>query len=419
MSSIKTSPNVPYEEPQWSSSPAWKLPGWAEPLMVASILIISMIFTRRKNFSIFGNQSFKNYPRDKDNNDLLASECMLVNDFPENCSADNLYQNNQRKKGYLCGFITIENKNSGRFSQNLHSRILRKFPFLLEMFYWIITYAFYRCTAILSQAIFSKTGIWDVARDHALSILEFEHFSLLSFLWPVHERDVQQWFMRNHQTFLTVLNRSYALIHIPGTVGFIAWYYYAAPSHAVFATVRRTMTLTNLLAFSIFIMYPCMPPRLLPREYGFLDSVGRNNSESIWMSGKYVNSLAAMPSMHFGYAFCIGSTMMYHSGIFQALLKLGEQRSLKVTWTIFYILFAIWYPSWIFITIIATANHYYLDVCVAIAVVIIAFFCNRVLIVLLPLENHLLRILRLEKPRPTTGIQLMDDRLPYHFHAGS
>jgi hypothetical protein len=98
---------------------------------------------------------------------------------------------------------------------------LQKFPFLIEMFYWIITYAFYRCTSVLSNAMFSKTGIWDVAQDHGLAILEFEQFSWLSFLWPVHERDVQQWFMNGHQTFLTVLNRSYALIHIPGTVGYV------------------------------------------------------------------------------------------------------------------------------------------------------------------------------------------------------
>ena len=97
---------------------------------------------------------------------------------------------------------------------------MQKFPFLMEMFYWVITYAFYRSTALLSQAIFSKTAIWDVAQDHALAILEFEQFSWLSFLWPIREQDVQQWFMHGHQTFLTVLNRSYALIHIPGTVGY-------------------------------------------------------------------------------------------------------------------------------------------------------------------------------------------------------
>jgi hypothetical protein len=145
-----------------------------------------------------------------------------------------------------------------------------------------------------------------------------------------------------------------------------------------------------------------MPPRLLPQEYGFLDSVGRNNAQSVWMSGKYVNSLAAMPSMHFGYSFCIGCTMLYHSGIFRKTLEPGEGRK-SMSWQLFYALLAFAYPSWILITIVATANHYYLDALVAFFVVIIAFLCNKVLLLLLPLEDILLWCLRIEKPVPTTG----------------
>lgn len=47
-----------------------------------------------------------------------------------------------------------------------------------------------------------------------------------------------------------------------------------------------------------------MPPRLLPKEYGFLDTVRHDNAESVWMKGEVVNSLAAMPSMHFGKSTC-------------------------------------------------------------------------------------------------------------------
>ena len=145
---------------------------------------------------------------------------------------------------------------------------------------------------------------------------------------------------------------------------FIAWYYYIAPSHPTFAVVRRTLTLTNFLAFLTFIFYPCMPPRLLPTEYGFLDTVHHDNAQSMWMSGKYVNSLAAMPSMHFGYAFCIGCTLVYHSGVFRRELETGEARK-SVLWKTFYILLGISYPALILVTIVATANHYFLDAMVA------------------------------------------------------
>ncbi|KAI6247055.1 hypothetical protein HI914_04932 [Erysiphe necator] len=395
----------PHEESHWNSNPAWRLPGWAEPLMVFTILVLSMFITRRKNYKIFSTSNHLSGLLDKDDEDEFITDYILLNDHSETCSFESLNIEKQQKNYYFCWNADRFRNKTGQFSRNFQSRIMQKYPFLIEMFYWIITYGFYRCTAISSQIIFSKTGIWDVAQNHGLSILKFEHTSMISFLWPVYENEVQQWFMQNHESFLTVLNRSYALIHIPGTVGFIGWYYYAAPSHATFATVRRTMTLTNLLAFVIFIMYPCMPPRLLPREYGFLDSVGRNNSESIWMSGKYVNLLAAMPSMHFGYAFCIGCTMIYHSGVLNRILGSGEIQNSKV-WALFYIALGIWYPSWILITIIATANHYYLDACVAFIVVLIAFLCNKVLTFLLPLEYIILWILRMEKPRPTTGTRL-------------
>ncbi|RDW59617.1 hypothetical protein BP6252_12704 [Coleophoma cylindrospora] len=399
---------VPSEEPEWGSAPAWRLPGWGEPVMVASILVASMIITRRKGYRLFprrrkGEGLLDDEPDSaRSSDDSLSRDYMISNDSSDDISVETMStMKNPPKKRTCCG-TNVYTPNTARFANHFHSRIMQKFPFLMEMFYWIITYAFYRCTSLASQAIFSETGIWDVAQDHGLTVLEFEQFSWLSFLWPVHEVDVQQWFMHGHQTFLTVLNRSYALIHIPGTVGFIAWFYYVAPSFNTFAVVRRTMTLTNLFAFTIFIFYPCMPPRLLPPEYGFLDSVGHNNAQSVWMQGKYVNSLAAMPSMHFGYSFCIGCTMMYHSGIFRMTLERGERRKSR-PWALFYALLAIAYPAWILITIVATANHYYLDACVAVLVVILAYFCNRVFLVLLPLEDLLLWCLRLEKPIPSTG----------------
>ncbi|KAH8801409.1 hypothetical protein F5884DRAFT_740368 [Xylogone sp. PMI_703] len=401
---------VPIGEPEWNSEPAWKPPGWVEPVMVASILVGAMFFTRRHGLRIFSNNGPYSGILSEDpgstsarsSDDLLSHE-HLCDDSIDDIAEDRIFTGGKYPpKNRKCYSVDLYTPNTSQFVNRFHSRIMQKFPFLMEMFYWIITYAFYRSTNVLSQAIFSKTDIWDVARGHALAVLEFERFSWLSFLWPVREREVQQWFMHGHQTYLTVFNRSYALIHIPGTVGFIAWYYYIAPSRHTFAIVRRTMTLTNLLAFCIFVFYPCMPPRLLPPEYGFLDSVRHDDAQSVWMSGKYVNSLAAMPSMHFSYSFCIGCTLIYHSGIFRKKLEPGEARKSQFR-MLFYILLGIGYPTWILITIIATANHYFMDACVATIVTITAFFCNRIFLVLLPLEDVLLWCLRLEKPIPSTG----------------
>lgn len=162
------------------------------------------------------------------------------------------------------------------------------------------------------------------------------------------------------------------------------------------------MTLTNFCAFLTFIFYPCMPPRLLPTEYGFLDTVRHDDAQSVWMSGKYVNTLAAMPSMHFGYAFCIGMTLIYHSGLFRRTLEPGEARK-GAFWKLFYLFFGIGYPAFILTTIVATANHYFMDAMVATCFVLLSFVCNKIFYVFIPLEDLLLYAIRADKPVPSTG----------------
>lgn len=193
------------------------------PQMVASILFGSMILTRRHGYKIFDRQRTSYGLLDDEPDSARSSDDLLTRDYMIGTGRDAEVESISTlkyppKKRRCCG-TSLLTPNTSRFRDHYHSRILQKYPFLIEMFYWIITYAFYRCTKILSQAMFSEMGIWDVAQDHGLAILEFEEFSWMSFLWPVREQDVQKWFLNGHGTLLTVLNRSYALIHIPGTVG--------------------------------------------------------------------------------------------------------------------------------------------------------------------------------------------------------
>ncbi|KAH5741143.1 hypothetical protein HBI18_042790 [Parastagonospora nodorum] len=388
------------DDGQWNSKPAWKLPGWCEPLMVATILFGAMFLTRKRNFRVLDRSSSPR-PGYLDS-DSTSTEHLLSYPTDSDSDLEDFSTAKNPPKVRNLGCCKVATPNTSRFRNNIHSRILQRFPFLIEMFYWIINYAFYRMTSVLSSKLFAGRGIWDVAQEHGISVLEAEEYGMLNFLFPVRERDVQQWFMHGHQDALTVLNKCYALIHIPGTVGFICWYYYVAPSFDTFATARRTMTLTNFCAFMTFIVYPCMPPRLLPKEYGFLDTVRHDDAQSVWMSGKFVNMLAAMPSMHFGYAFCIGMTVIYHSGVFRRTLERGEVRK-NAFWKIFYLCVGLGYPTFILVTIVATANHYFMDAMVATCFVFFSYLCNKVFYVFIPLEDMLLYIIRADKPVPTTG----------------
>ena len=179
-----------------------------------------MFMTRRRHFSI-SKRSPQAHARRLDTLDSSesADPLLLYESSPEYDFDDAASTSKTAPKVRHCCGARLLLPNTSRFRNSAHSRLLQKFPFLIEMFYWIINYAFYRFTSIASQRIFAKTGIWNVAQSHGIAVLEAEQFGLLSFLFSVRERDVQQWFMHGHQDALTVLNKAYALIHIPGTVG--------------------------------------------------------------------------------------------------------------------------------------------------------------------------------------------------------
>jgi len=125
-----------------------------------------------------------------------------------------------QKQRNCCG-MNMLTPNSSRFAGHWHSRVLQKFPFLVEMFYWALNFVFYVVTkAIAARWFAGDDGLWDKAQSHGVAILELEHSSWLSFLFPIHEADFQRFFL-GHRCILTFLNRIYSLVHIPGTVTYV------------------------------------------------------------------------------------------------------------------------------------------------------------------------------------------------------
>ncbi|QPH02389.1 hypothetical protein C2857_006598 [Epichloe festucae Fl1] len=414
----------------WKAANGIPMPDFVEPVLTVTVLLLAMFFTRRKDYSVFKSRS--RYQPIPDEESPRSSDEFGHVLFRRH------HDQHAPKYRFFGPCLRFTTPNSSRFAQNLHSRVLQKFPFLIEMFYWGACFGAYRYTKVLAQATYGgQKGMWDSAQQHGLSILNFE-----ALLWGGHHRQapekwlewrIQRWFLHGAESgdyrawILSFLNRGYALVHLPGTVSFLAYYYSTASSHARFCTVRRTMTLTNFLAFAIFILVPTMPPRLLPKEFGFVDSVSLEDAESVWMGGDFVNLLAAMPSMHFGYAFCIGCTFVAESGVVRGLFTWPEKITIRPTKIAqdeddddddddepiehrrgafaraAMFAFGIWYPTWMLVTIVSTANHYFLDAFAAVFVVLAGYMLNRVLCVFLPVEDYLLWILRLEKPVPTTG----------------
>jgi hypothetical protein len=101
---------------------------------------------------------------------------------------------------------------------------------------------------------------------------------------------VQHWVMRS-DFWMNSINKIYSYVHIPATLAFMVYFFKYAPP-PIFRRVRRTLVTCNLLAFVVFSSWPAMPPRLLPEEFGFVDTVHKNKHASAWTTNKSVMFLS-------------------------------------------------------------------------------------------------------------------------------
>jgi hypothetical protein len=226
----------------------------------------------------------------------------------------------------------------------------------------------------------SATLIWGnetvmlKAQTHALQVLWLE-----KKLGVDVEVAFQQAILENVPILMGIFQRIYHL-HIIVGVAFIVYAYTFFPLNA-FQRVRRTIAMDNLLAFLILTTWRCMPPRLLPDEYGYID-VLHKVPQSFWANNKWQLTIAAMPSLHFGTSAFIGCGLWSFAPRSHVILR--------------YI--ALVYPFAMLATILATANHFLLDAVVGVLVPIFGWRVQDMLLVLLPLEEKMFHLLRIEKP---------------------
>jgi hypothetical protein len=207
----------------------------------------------------------------------------------------------------------VSTPNTMVFKDRFLSRVLQKFPFLTEAWYWFLIYWVYQVGRAIT-ALTIVEGTVTVARKHALQVIHLEQ--RLHIFWEV---PFQKWFL-GHPVLLHWINRIYSFIHIPGTIFFLVALFYLTTTRkrsalihrevsdhvsagpALYEARRRTMAMCNLLAFVVFTLWPCMPPRLLSdpeykgenaaeaKSYGFVDTVHSATGESsVWTTNKFCN----------------------------------------------------------------------------------------------------------------------------------
>jgi membrane-associated phospholipid phosphatase len=121
--------------------------------------------------------------------------------------------------------------------------------------------------------------------------------------------------------------------------------------HERFARFRNAILLANMIGLIGYVVMPTAPPWMFPGA-GFVDGVNHSNH----LVGSLANQYAAMPSLHAADALIVG-----------VLLAAACRR-----WY-FRALWALW-PAWVWFCVMATANHFLVDVVAGIAVALISLF---------------------------------------------
>jgi membrane-associated phospholipid phosphatase len=125
--------------------------------------------------------------------------------------------------------------------------------------------------------------------------------------------------------------------------------------HDAFARFRNTILLANVIGLVGYVLVPTAPPRMFP-TFGFPDTLrdfgGLNHGSGLVQFAS--NPYAAMPSLHAADALIVGLTLSY-------VCRRWWSKTLWLLW-----------PAWVWFAVMASGNHFWLDILAGIVVVILA-----------------------------------------------
>jgi hypothetical protein len=179
------------------------------------------------------------------------------------------------------------------------------------------------------------TEDFDRVLGHAHDVVRLERD--LGIFW---EPDVHHW-VQDVGVLDFTTTWIYTLAHTTGFAVMFFWVWFRRREN--FAMFRNWFWITNALAVVGYWLYPLAPPRL--SGLGLADPT----KESLELGGTlswfqpFRNEFAAMPSMHVGYTFLFALTIFW-------LNRGSRWRWLAFLW-----------PGTMLFTVVATANHWWID----------------------------------------------------------
>ena len=174
-----------------------------------------------------------------------------------------------------------------------------------------------------------------VALRHAHDIVSAERT-----LGIFHELSVQH-FAASHALVQSVANWTYFNCQFTISFGFLLWVYLRR--NEAYPLVRNVFLAANAIGLACYALYPAAPPRMLG-GLGFVDTLNETSvNHHSGLIASLSNPYAAMPSLHTAYALTVGVSAV----------MLVRTRVLRIAWAL--------YPALVVFSIVATANHFFLD----------------------------------------------------------
>ncbi|MFC4053811.1 phosphatase PAP2 family protein [Actinomadura syzygii] len=176
------------------------------------------------------------------------------------------------------------------------------------------------------------------------------------------ETGVQDGLMQS-DVLVHAANSYYAFVHFPAAVAFLLWMYLRRPGH--YRWIRRVLVGLTTAALGLHLLVPLAPPRMLPST-GLIDTAARFGPAVYGapQSDTIANQYAAMPSLHIGWA---------------AVIAVGLVVTSRTRWRWLWLT----HPVVTVAVVVATANHYWLD-----GVVVLALLSVTVLLLRPPASEH-------------------------------
>jgi hypothetical protein len=193
-------------------------------------------------------------------------------------------------------------------------------------------------------------GSMDRAHGNAEALVDLEE--RLGVLW---EQQIQG-AIAGHEALVTLANWIYIWGHWPVILAVAAWL--VVRHRPAYRLLRNAIFVSGAIGLVIFVLVPMMPPRM-----GILnvsDTIAiHSTSYRTLQPPAFVNQVAAFPSLHVGFNLLAG-IMLVREARSWAVKAIGIAMPIAMGWAV-----------------IATANHYVLDVVFGVVVALIGLWIAR------------------------------------------